>query len=108
MSYFFDWNTHPEKEYIPGFVGRMIHTEGCTIAYWQVKAGSVLPEHAHVHEQITNVLEGTFEMTIAGELQLCKAGSVAVIPSEVIHSGVAISDCVILDVFQPARLDYQQ
>jgi quercetin dioxygenase-like cupin family protein len=107
MSPFLDWHTLPEKEYISGFFGKMIHTERCTVAYWRVKAGSELPLHAHIHEQITNVLEGTFEMAVADVPKICTAGGVVVIPSNIPHGGRAITDCIILDIFQPARLDYQ-
>jgi len=35
-----------------------------------------------------------------------KAGDIAVIPSNAIHSGQAITDCQLLDVFSPVREDY--
>ena len=91
-----------------GFIGRMIHTDHMTIAYWEIKAGSPLPEHHHEHEQITHILEGSFEMTIGDEKQLVEAGMIAVIPSGVPHSGLAITDCVALDVFSPCREDYRK
>lgn len=94
------------KELISGFQGKFIHTEHMTQAYWEVKSGSVLPEHHHVHEQISNVLEGEFEFTVEGETKVCKAGDVMVFYSNVPHSGRAITDCKILDVFSPARLEY--
>ncbi len=77
-----------------------------TFAYWNIKSGSELPEHSHVHEQVANVTEGTFELTIAGETKSVGPGEVTVIPSNVVHSGVAITDCKILDVFCPVREDY--
>ena len=96
-----------EKELIPGFQAKLIHTENLTIGYFSIKAGSVLPEHSHVHEQISNVLEGEFEMTLDGITQLLKPGTVAVIPSMTVHSGKAVTDCYILDIFNPVREDYK-
>lgn len=96
-----------QQELIPGFVARLIHTENMTIGYFNIKAGSVLPEHHHVHEQVSNVLSGEFEMNIDGQTQLLTPGQVAVIPSNVPHSGRAVTDCVILDVFNPVREDYK-
>lgn len=96
-----------EKELIPGFQAKLIHTENLTIGYFSIKAGSVLPEHSHVHEQISNVLEGELEMTVHKETQILKTGMVMVIPSGAIHSGKALTDCLILDVFSPVREDYK-
>jgi len=98
----------PSKELLPGFSGKMIHTENMTLAYWDIVAGSVLPEHHHVHEQVAaQVISGEFELTLQGETRVMKAGDVAIIPSNAPHSGRAITNCQLLDVFSPAREDYQ-
>jgi quercetin dioxygenase-like cupin family protein len=94
-------------EVMKGFHGRFIHSENMTFAYWQIEAGSELPAHAHPHEQVANVLEGAFELCVDGEAATLEAGSVAVIPSNATHTGRAISDCRILDVFHPVRDDYR-
>jgi quercetin dioxygenase-like cupin family protein len=96
-----------EIEPVPGFKGRFVHSDHVTLAYWNIAAGSVLPQHAHVHEQIANVIEGEFEMTIAGETKVLKPGQVAVIPSNVLHSGKALTKCYIIDAFYPVREDYR-
>ena len=96
-----------EKELIPGFQAKLIHTDGLTVGYFRIKAGSILPEHHHMHEKISNVLEGEFEMTLDGITQLLKPGTVAVIPSMTVHSGKAVTDCYILDIFNPVREDYK-
>lgn len=98
----------PAKELIPGFTGRFIHTPNMTISYWNIKAGSVLPEHAHVQEQVTHVLEGKLEITLEGEIGVVEPGVVAVIPANARHSGRAITDCIALDVFYPVREDYKK
>jgi len=96
-----------EREIVPGFHGKMVHTDGLTVAHFRIEAGSILPEHRHVHEQITNVIEGELEMTINGVTQVCKAGMVATIPPNVPHSGKALTDCKVVDVFCPTRDDYR-
>jgi quercetin dioxygenase-like cupin family protein len=96
-----------EKEVVPGYRARFVHTEAMTLAYWTIRAGAPLPEHTHPHEQVTTLLEGEFEFTLSGETHRLKPGKVVVIPSSVSHSGRAISDCRILDVFYPVREEYR-
>lgn len=95
------------KQIVPGFFGKMVHGDSSTLTFWDVKKGSTLPEHKHVHEQITYLAEGVLEMTIGGEKYRFTAGSVHVIPSYVPHSAFAITDCKIIDSFAPARDDYR-
>ncbi len=84
----------------------MIHTDDMTLAYWEIKAGSVLPEHAHFHKQIAQMIEGQFELTVDGKAYLMKPGDVLEIDGNVPHSGRAITDCIIHDIFLPMREDY--
>lgn len=95
-----------QREILPGYTVRFVHTDSMTFAYWDVKAGSPLPEHSHHHEQVASVVEGTYELTVDGETKQLQAGEIAVIPSNVPHSGVAITDCKLMDVFCPVREDY--
>jgi quercetin dioxygenase-like cupin family protein len=97
----------PAKQIQPGFFGKMVHGDKSTLTFWDIKKGSRLPEHHHVHEQITCILEGELDMTIGGEKYLLTAGSVHVIPSHVPHSAYAITDCRVIDAFAPARDDYR-
>lgn len=94
------------RELLPGFHGKMIHTTDMTLAYWNIKAGSVLPEHSHFHKQIAQVIEGQFELTVDGQVFLLGPGDILEIDGDVPHSGRAITDCVIHDIFLPVREDY--
>jgi quercetin dioxygenase-like cupin family protein len=47
--------------------------------------GSVFPLHDHAEEQITVVVSGEIEFTVAGETVTLGAGQTAVIPSGVPH-----------------------
>ena len=100
-------NDLQEREIVPGYRARFVHAEKMTLAYWEVEAGAELPEHSHPHEQIANVLEGEFELTVDGKSQVLVPGQVAVIPGDVPHSGRAVTNCRLLDAFQPAREDYR-
>jgi len=95
------------KEILPGFEARFVHTASMTLSYWDVKKGAVLPNHKHIHEQVTQVEEGEFELTVGGETNVYTKGMVAVIPSMTEHSGIALTDCKIFDIFSPVREDYK-
>jgi len=95
------------RQPFPGYEGRFLHGAGMSVAHWNVAQGSGFPEHAHPHEQIAMVVEGRFEMTVAGETRVLDPGTVAVIPSGVPHSGRALTACRLVDVFQPVREDYR-
>lgn len=107
MSHFHNKNQIAINEILPGFEGRFVHTPELTIGHFHIKAGSVLPEHQHHHEQISNLISGTFEMTVDGETQICEAGGIVTIPPNTLHSGKALTDCYIIDAFRPARDDYK-
>ncbi|MBI5029416.1 MAG: cupin domain-containing protein [Chloroflexi bacterium] len=103
-----DFSIVPEHEIAPGFRARFIHSDHMTLAYWNITAGAALPDHAHPHEQIVNVIDGEFEFTLDGEKRILTAGSVVNIPSHVKHSGRAITNCKIIDAFYPVREDYRK
>lgn len=95
------------KEIAPGFFSKLIHTDSNTINFIEVAAGCSLGTHSHVHEQMSFVIEGKFQLTVNGTAQILDQGMFAVIPSEALHSGLAITDCKLIDIFTPARDDYK-
>lgn len=94
-------------ERIPGYFGRFVHSEHMTVAYWEIKAGSPIPEHDHPHEQIMTVTDGAFELVVDGVPKLLRAGMVEIIPPGVRHGGRAVTDCRVVDTFSPVREDYR-
>jgi quercetin dioxygenase-like cupin family protein len=104
---FVDLNQIADREVVLGFHGKFVHSEQVTVAFWDIEAGATLPEHSHVHEQITSVLSGRFELTVQGETRILDPGHVAVIPSHAVHGGRALTVCRIIDVFEPVRDDYR-
>ncbi len=95
------------RELIPGHHGRFVHSEHTTHVYWDIDQGAQLPEHSHPHEQVVNLLEGTYELIVDGESHVLEAGNVLVIPGGATHSGEARTACRILDVFSPVREEYR-
>ena len=94
-----------EKRPVEGAVGHIVHGEGLTAAYWEFEAGTMLPEHSHVHEQIVFVVDGRLELTVGDRTQALDAGEAAVIPPNIVHGATALTRCRIVDSFTPKRED---
>jgi len=97
----------PPKELMPGITGYYTHGENMTFGFVELKAGSNVPLHHHIHEQTTYIIEGQLDMVIGGEPCPLKAGMYHIIPSNIPHSAIAKTDCKVIDVFSPAREDYK-
>lgn len=95
------------KELTAGISGHYVHGNSMTLGYVEIKKGSDLAEHHHIHEQITFVIEGQLDMMIGGNPYLLTAGMYHVIPSNTPHSAIAKTDCKVIDVFHPVREDYK-
>ena len=95
------------KELAPGLTGYYAHGESMTMGLVEIKAGSNLPQHQHVHEQITYILEGQLDMMIGDKFCPLTAGMFYVIPSNTPHGATAVTDCKVIDVFNPVREDYK-
>ena len=100
-------NEIKEKKLSEGIIGKYIHGISSTLGWVTIEVGSVLPAHHHPHEQITLMIEGTLEMKIGEETFLLEPGDTHVIPSNVVHSAIAKTDCVLIDVFAPVREEYK-
>ena len=96
-----------EKELVSGFKVRFVHSENLTLSYWRIEADAELPEHSHPHEQVTNVLEGEFELTVDNQSKVIGPGSVVIIPPYAVHSGKSVTRCRVIDVFYPIRENYR-
>jgi len=97
----------PSKEIVPGITGYYAHGDKHTLGYVELKKGSIVPEHYHVHEQITYILEGQLNMVIGGQPCQLTPGTYHVIPSNTPHSAIAVVDSKVIDTFSPVREDYK-
>jgi len=97
----------PSKEIMPGYHGKLVHTKTMSLVFWDVEKDAKVPEHRHVHEQIMHVMEGEFEFTLDGKTKVYHAGDIVPITSNIPHSGTALTACKLMDVFSPAREEYQ-
>src|SRR5260370_2601278 len=96
-----------ELEKLNPLVGRqMISGDELMLARILLKKGCVVPEHSHVNEQLTYVVEGALKFWIDGKEIVVRAGEVLCIPSNMPHKAEAIEDTVDMDVFYPPRQDW--
>jgi quercetin dioxygenase-like cupin family protein len=96
----------PVIERLPGWKGRYFHSPNMTFAHYDFIRGSSIHEHSHPEEEVYEVIEGELEVTIDGVAQIARAGLVAIVPSNVLHSVKALTDGRAIIVDHPARLDF--
>lgn len=96
-----------QKELAKGIKGRYVHTYNSTIGFIDIEKGAILPAHSHIHEQTTQIISGKLEMTIDGITQILEPGTITIIPSNIVHSANALTDCILTDTFYPVREDYK-
>jgi quercetin dioxygenase-like cupin family protein len=95
------------KSPLAGFVFKEVHLNNVMITWVEMKPGSILPEHSHPHEQISLVVEGALELTVDGMTRVMRKGDVAIVPSNVKHSGRVLAEqTVAVDAWNPIREDY--
>ncbi|GAC1429900.1 MAG: hypothetical protein NVS1B11_09520 [Terriglobales bacterium] len=100
------WNT-VELEALNPLIGRQfVVGRDIMIARVLMKKGAIVPEHSHVNEQVTYILEGALKFWIDGREIVVKAGEVLAIPPNMPHKAEALIDTVDLDVFNPPRADW--
>lgn len=98
----------PARSIFNGLVqGHYAHLERLTIGEVRLAADTEVPLHQHPHEQVTYVISGRFEFTVAGETTVLEPGMAALIPGDAVHGGRTLTDCVVVDLFAPVREDYR-
>ena len=103
---FVDTSTLPVIERLPGWHGRYFHTANMTFAHYDFQCGATIHEHFHPEEEVYEVIEGELEVTVGGEVQIARAGIVAIVPSNVRHAVKALTDGRVIIVDHPARPEF--
>jgi quercetin dioxygenase-like cupin family protein len=86
---------------ILGMGGSMMMVE---VTFKKGAAGAI---HKHVHEQVSYIVEGSFEFNLNGDKKTVKKGDSIYIQSDELHGVVALEESsIILDVFTPQREDF--
>ncbi|MFH1227700.1 MAG: cupin domain-containing protein [Planctomycetota bacterium] len=95
------------RQLLPGIDLRVAAGEQTMMTFFDFAPNAVIPSHKHPHEQITYMLQGEMEMTVAGETKVLKAGDGVVIPGNIEHSArITKGPAKALDGWYPKREDY--
>lgn len=105
---FFTVNELPATEMLPGVRRRVVYLEHAMVTFFEFDPQSVLPEHAHPHEQITYVVRGAMQFNLDGETRTLRAGDGVCVPPNVPHGAVVLDEpTFVLDAWYPQREDYK-
>lgn len=80
--------------------------ENMMICEIRLEKGSVIPSHAHPHEQCSTIVSGKCMYRVGEDIREVGAGDSVMIASDVPHDIVALEDCLVIDVFSPMREDF--
>jgi unsaturated pyranuronate lyase len=107
VSVFADVGSLRPQQIWDGILGRTVHGDRVSFSLLELDAGAVVPEHAHVNEQVGLLLEGSVTFTIGDETREVRPGATWCIRSDVPHSVVVGPDgALIVEVFSPVRDDW--
>ena len=97
--------------FAPGIQWAVLPGDGMTLVYWVFEppeCGEV-PLHHHVVAQGGVVLEGSIHLRDAdGVTTTLRAGDCYTLASEAPHGATFTERCVVLDVFSPNRIEYEE
>ena len=92
---------------LPGIrMKTLCYGERTLMTEFRLSAGSELPLHNHVYEQIGYLVSGSLRLTIGSEERVITAGESWCIGENVRHGAQCLDDAVAVEVFSPVREDY--
>ena len=84
----------------------LVHGDKTLMTEFLLGKGSVLPRHAHPHEQTGYLVKGRLRLFIGTEAFVAEPGDSWCIPGGVEHGAEILEDSVAIEVFSPVRDDY--
>ncbi len=76
----YNWASVEREQLNPLFRRQAIHGEMITVARIELAKGCIVPEHAHLNEQISIVKQGRLVFRIAGSEMTLEAGTCSTSP----------------------------
>lgn len=97
------------REVLPGIsMKTLVHGERTLMTEFQLKKGSILPSHEHMHEQTGYLVSGRMVLSIGDTAYEVISGDSWNIPGGVPHCAEVLEDSVAIEVFSPRRDEYLQ
>jgi quercetin dioxygenase-like cupin family protein len=97
------------KEILKGIsIKTLVHGEKTLMSEFQLKKGSELTEHEHVHEQTGYLVKGKIRLFIGDTSRIVTPGDSWCIPSRLMHKAEILEDSVAIEIFSPYREEYSQ
>lgn len=83
------------------------HSANLMVVEVTLEAGSIVPNHKHIHEQCSYVVSGKILYTVEGEpsVELITGDSILV-AGDVNHTITTLEKSIVLDAFNPPREDF--
>jgi quercetin dioxygenase-like cupin family protein len=104
------FNKRSDSGYQPALEGierkTLVHGDRTLMTESRLRKGSLLPRHAHPHEQTGYLVRGRLRLTIGTEVSEVQSGDGWCIPGGVEHEAQILEDSVAIEVFSPVREDY--
>ena len=104
---FINFNSIPHLRIWDGIHGALYHSDKFTFGHVTLENGAILPEHHHINEQWTHVIEGELEFAMEEETRILSPGMSVHIPPDIPHSAHALTRVKLIDCFTPAREDFK-
>lgn len=100
----------PAEDVLPGIRVKFVYLKSTMFCVIEYAPNAIVPSHRHLHEQISLVLEGEIEATVAGETRRVGVGGIVRVESNVIHSSKALADgakvvCASSPVMKPYKFE---
>lgn len=107
MSAFADLSEIERLRLFDGVAGRVVGGQKLTLAFVELDASSILPEHSHPHEQIGVCVSGSLAFRIGDEEREVAAGGTWEIPGGVPHEvRVGPEGAAVIEAWAPRRDDW--
>ena len=84
----------------------LVHTDELMIVEFAFEKDGIGAPHSHPHVQASYVVEGKFEVMVAGETAVLSAGDSFIVPSNAVHGVKALQAGRLVDSFTPSRTDF--